>query len=80
MFNKSCALARDDTYGHDERSENHPAGLPPQTGPVSDHFLNVVIELVGTCKRKKMMRMKHDTIKRTTLTDFQKSCKQATES
>lgn len=40
-----------DTYSHDEWSENHPAGLPPQTRPVSNHFLNVVIELVGTYKR-----------------------------
>lgn len=39
------------TYGHDERRENNPAGLPPQTGPVADHFLNVVVELIHACKR-----------------------------
>lgn len=45
---KSRMLPTDNTYSHDEWSENDPAGLPPQTGPVANHFLNVVIEFVHT--------------------------------
>lgn len=36
------------TYANDERGEHHPAQLPPYTGSVANHLLDVVVELVHT--------------------------------
>lgn len=46
------SLPTSNTYSHNEWSENNPAGLPPQTGPVANHFLNVVIEFVCTWNQR----------------------------
>lgn len=49
---KGINIANEGTYGHNQRSENNPAGLPPQTGPVSNHLLNVVVEFVCTWEQR----------------------------
>ena len=45
-------LTTDNTYSHNEWSENDPAELPPHTGLVANHFLNIVIEVVHTWKHR----------------------------
>lgn len=51
-MNKGINIGNQGTYGHNERSEHNPAGLPPQTGPVSNHLLNVVVEFVCTWEQR----------------------------
>lgn len=55
--NKGMNIGNQGTYGHNERSENNPAGLPPHTGPVSNHFLNVVVEFVCTWEKRESFQI-----------------------
>lgn len=36
-------------YQADERSEKHPAELPPAARPVTDHVLDVLVKPLGSC-------------------------------
>lgn len=47
------------THADDERGEHHPAHLPPDAGPVANHLLDVVVELVHTCETKINLRVKN---------------------
>lgn len=43
------------THADNERGEHDPAHLPPYTGLVANHLLDVVVELVHTCETNESM-------------------------
>lgn len=47
-----CYVCACRTYSHNEWSKDNPAGLPPETWSVANHFFNVVIEFIHTWNKK----------------------------